>query len=91
MDKDEIGRKLVRLLKRKWGDDGWIVSGKRGYIEPAHPSEVADMMARIPQPRIPNFSRIAAEEALKRMGSPGAASRYLGMGPDYVTKKLRKR
>ena len=89
-DREIIGRKLIRALKKKWRNDGWIVCGKRGQIKAAHPSEVADILARIPMPRIPVFARIAAEEALKRMERPGAASKYLGMYPGYVSKQLKK-
>jgi hypothetical protein len=86
----EIGAELIRRLKRKWNNDGWIVCGKRGQIGKSHPSEVADIMARMPEPKMPNFCRIACDEALRRMGRPFGAAKYLGVSPSYIFRGLRK-
>jgi hypothetical protein len=89
--REQIGWDLIRALKKKWGNDGRIVCGHRSDIKPAHSSEVADLLARIPAPRIGNFNRMAAEEAWKRMERRSAAAEYLGVDSSFMTKNFGKR
>jgi hypothetical protein len=44
----------------------------------------------MPEPKMPNFCRIACDEALRRMGRPSGAAKYLGVSPSYIFRGLRK-